>query len=144
MRWGTVLVGTIVALIEANAVARADARPRLEAFTTSAPTWARDCSVDVVALGEAAFSVAIACRGSEELMFERRARQTGPRSGSVTSFDGATRVLVWRTGPYATDVYSCRSTAEVEPAARCKALVDAVGRSTIVRRGAAAFARPKS
>ena len=101
-------------------------------------------TLDLVDVGHDAFSVAIACRGSEELIFERRAKQAGPKSGTVTTFDGATRVLVWRTTKYVTDVYSCTSTAERDPAPRCKALVDAVMSSTIVRRGTAAFARPKS
>ncbi len=140
MRWGTVL---IVALIQTT-IARADTRPRLEEFAPTAPEWAKDCSVDVVALGDNAFSVAVACRGSEDLMFERRARRSGPLSGTITSFDGATRVLVWRTNKYATDVYSCTSTADRDAATRCKALVDAFASSTIVRRGAAAFPRPKS
>lgn len=138
MRWG------IVVLLGSIAVAHADARPRLEEFTSSTPAWAKDCTVDVVSLGENAFSVAVACRGSEDLMFERRAKRPGPLSGTITSFDGATRVLVWRTGKYATDVYSCSSTAELDPAARCKTLVDAVEKSTFVRRGAGAFGRPKS
>jgi hypothetical protein len=134
----------IAILLATIGVANADVRPSLEQFTSSAPTWAKDCRVDLVAIGENAFSVAIACRGSEELVFERRAKQAGPKSGSVTSFDGSTRVLVWRTSKYATDVYSCTSTADADPAARCKALVDAVMQSTIARRGTAAFARPKS
>ncbi len=133
----------VVLLLGSVSVAPADARPRLEAFTSSAPAWAKDCSVDLVALGEGAFSVAIACRDSEELVLERKAK-TRVANGTITTFDGATRVLVWRTGKYATDVYSCTSTAEGEPAARCKALVEAVASSTIVRRGAAAFSRPKS
>jgi hypothetical protein len=141
MRRGFTLLASIVVLIE---VASADSRPRLEAFATSAPSWAKDCSADLVALGDHAFSVAIACRGSEELIFERRAKQPGPKSGTVTSFDGVTRVIAWKTGKYATDVASCTSTAETDAAARCKALVDAVMQSTIVRRGAAAFARHKS
>ncbi|MFN0252847.1 MAG: hypothetical protein ACKV2T_38590 [Kofleriaceae bacterium] len=156
MRRGFTLLALIVVLIE---VANADMRPRLESFTTSAPAWAKDCSADLVAppchksersgcragaLGDYAFSVAIACRSSEELIFERRAKQPGPKSGTVTSFDGATRVVVWKTGKYATDVYACTSTAEVDAAARCRALVDAVKQSTIVRRGADAFTRPKS
>lgn len=146
------LVGTIVVLIEvigiahdAVGVAHADDhRPRLEAFTSSAPSWARDCSVDLVAQDQGAFSVAVNCRGSEELVLERRAKRPGPKSGTVTSFDGSTRVLAWKTTKYATDVYACTSVAEVDPDGRCKALVDAIARSTIVRRGAAAFARPKS
>ena len=125
-------------------VANADVRPSLEQFTSSAPTWAKDCRVDLVAIGENAFSVAIACRGSEELVFERKPKTTRVASGSITTFDGATRVLVWRTSKYATDVYSCTSTADGDAAPRCKALVDAVMQSTIVRRGTAAFARPKS
>lgn len=138
MRWG------IVVLLGSVAVAQADVRPRLESFTSSAPSWARDCTLDLVDVGHDAFSVAIACRGSEDLIFERREKQPGPRSGSVTTFDGTTRVLVWRTTKYVTDVYSCTSTAERDPGPRCRALVDAVISSTVVRRGAGAFPRPKS
>jgi hypothetical protein len=139
MRWGiaVVLAGSI-------AVARADERPRLETFTSSAPGWAKDCTVDLIEIGDGAFSVAVACRGSEELILERRAKRSGSLSGTVTSFDGATRMLVWRTNKYATDIYSCTSTAELDPAARCKALIHTVEHSMIVRRGVAAFTRPKS
>lgn len=145
MRFGAVLVGTIVVLIEALGVAHAEHdRPRLEAFTSSAPRWAKDCSVDLVPFEGGAFSVAVNCRDSEELVFERRPKRPGPKSGTVTSFDGTTRVLEWRTTRFSTDVYSCMSTAESDPAERCKVLIDVIGRSTIARRGAAAFARPKS
>lgn len=133
----------LVAMAGSTAMANTH-RPRLEEFVSTAPGWAKDCTLDLVEVGDSSFSVAVACRGSEELVFERRAKQGGPKSGTVTSFDGATRVLAWRTNKYSTDVYSCTSTADQDPAARCKALVDAFGQSTVIRRGAAAFARPKS
>lgn len=139
-----IVIAVLAGIASTVGVSRADDRPRLEVFAAGAPAWVRDCTVDLVEIGERAFSVAIACRGSEELIFERHAKRSGPRAGSIASFDGATRLLVWRTTRYATDVYTCTSTAEQEPVARCRSLVDAVMQSTIARRGAAAFARPKS
>ncbi len=146
-------------------------RPRLEQFAPNAPAWAKDCTLDLVQIDEDAFSVAVNCRGSEELLFERRAMTTrefdarveaeasdgaplskitlatsrGAAVGYATTFDGGAHVLVRRANPKgASDVYACTSTAEREQLARCKALVDVVGHSTVIRRGAAAFARPKS
>ncbi len=145
-------------------------RPRLEQFAPNAPAWANDCTLDLVQLDAEAFSVAVNCRGSEELLFERRAMTNrefdarveaeasegalskvslatarGPAIGFAATFEGGAHVLVRRANAKAaSDVYACTSSAERDQLARCKSLVEVFGRSTVVRRGAAAFARPKS
>ena len=149
-----------------------DDRPRLEQFAPDAPAWAKDCTLDLVDVGDDMFSVAVTCRGSEELVFERRAMSTrefearvdneaervgatparvsiatarGPATGYASVFDGGAHVIVRRTPARgASDVYACTSIAERDQLARCKVLVEALGHSTVIRRGAAAFPRPKS
>lgn len=147
-------------------------RPRLEEFAPSAPAWAKDCTLDLVTLDDDAFSVAVACRGSEELVFERRAMSnrefdarvqsdaerigTDPIKSSLATargnatafaftFDGGAHVIARRVpAKGASDIYVCTSVAERDAIGRCKALLDAFSHSTVIRRGAAAFARPKS
>lgn len=152
--------------------ASADDRPRLEDVAPQAPAWAKDCTLDLVDVGDDAFTVAVACRGSEELVFERRAltpreledraraeadeigaprtklsiaTARGSATGYAMIYNGGAHVLVWRAptkGP--SDVYACASSADREAHARCTALVEAFARSTVIRRGRAAFPRPKS
>jgi len=134
-----------------------DDRPRLEQFAPDAPAWAKDCTLDLVDVGDDMFSVAVTCRGSEERVDNEAERvgatparvsiatARGPATGYASVFDGGAHVIVRRTPARgASDVYACTSIAERDQLARCKVLVEALGHSTVIRRGAAAFPRPKS